>query len=60
MWYRPAGDEYEDSVTGFSSVSLVLHDVLPEPPFLWKGVALKALEDSRLFAEKPRPCRGLM
>jgi hypothetical protein len=29
-------------------------------PFPRKGVALKAPEDSRLFAEKPRPQRCLM
>jgi len=27
--------------------------------FLWKKVALWAPDDSRLFVEKPRPCRGL-
>ena len=26
LWYRPAGDEYKVSVTGFTLVSSVLHD----------------------------------
>ena len=26
LWYRPAGDEYKVSVTGFTYVSSMLHD----------------------------------
>jgi len=37
--YRPAGDEYEVSVTFFSVVSSVLHDKEPEPPSLGRNPA---------------------
>mgnify|MGYP001664443742 CR=1 FL=1 len=34
VWYRPAGDEYEVSVTGFIFVSPLVHADEPQPPFL--------------------------
>ena len=30
-WYRPAGDEYKVSVTGFTFVSQAVHDGEPGP-----------------------------
>lgn len=38
-WYRPAGDEYKVSVTGFTFVSQVVHAEEPEPPSSGRGVA---------------------
>ena len=39
MWYRPSGDEYEVSVTGFALVSRMLHDEESEPPSLGRGLS---------------------
>jgi len=41
-------------VPGFALVSPLLHDEELKPPSTGRG-APKATEDSRLFAEKPRP-----
>ena len=41
----PDGNEYEDSVTGFTLVTPVVHADEPEPPSLGRGVAPQATED---------------
>ena len=52
----PDGNEYEDSVTGFTLVTPVVHADEPEPPSLGRGVAPQATEDRgvRSFAKKIR------
>ena len=53
MWYRPEGDEYKVSVTGFAFVSQLLHDEETKPPFPRKGgVAPKATEDRGVVEER--------
>ena len=50
----------EPYVTSFTFVSPLLHDKVPEPPSSGRGWRRQATEDSRPFAERPRPRRGLI
>jgi hypothetical protein len=51
---------YQDSSSAAQNDSSGLEGAASIAFFLWKKVALWAPDDSRLFVEKPRPCRGLV